>query len=74
MDMSEKDTMSDMLAKMKREKKTVGVLLKNGISIKGDILDMGAHCIVMELKGAKSFFDTVVRIDDISSFEVQVRE
>ena len=63
-----------MLTKAKLENKTVGVSLRNGTSVRGDILEIGSYCVVMELKGAKSFFDTVIRIEDISSFEIQVRE
>lgn len=74
MNLKDRETMSDMLTKAKLENKTVDVLLRNGTSIKGDILDIGAYCLVMELKGAKSFFDTVIRIEDISSFDIQVRE
>ncbi|MHA2294998.1 MAG: hypothetical protein ACXAEU_08655 [Candidatus Hodarchaeales archaeon] len=73
MEMKEKDTFKDMLVSAKKQDKPVDVHLKSGKSFNGNIITVGVHCLALKLRGNKSFFDAIIRIEDIAAIEVQVR-
>ncbi|MFW9991714.1 MAG: hypothetical protein ACFFD4_06615 [Candidatus Odinarchaeota archaeon] len=73
MELKEKDTMKDVLLSLKKHGKPVLILLRSGKSYTGIIQTVGMHCIALQLRGDRSFFDAMIRIEDIAAAEVQVR-
>lgn len=73
MEFRETDTMKDVLIRAQKEKSYFFVLLKSGKEYNGMIKEVGQHCIVFEQKGSRSFYDAIIRIEDVSSIEVRVR-
>lgn len=71
MELKENYTIKDVLIKLRA--KEVYVLLKSGKEYYGIIMNVGQHCVALEQKGNRSFFDAIIRIDDISAVEIQVR-
>lgn len=71
MELKESDTLKDVLLKL--QDKEVYVILKSGKEYLGIIKEVGQHCAVLEQTGNRSFYDSIMRIDDISAVEIQVR-
>ena len=68
------DTIKEALLSALREKKPIFVLLKSGKEYNGIIKMAGLHCVALEQKGNRSFYDAIIRIEDISAIEIRVRE
>ena len=73
MELKEKDSLKDMLFKAKAENKRVDIVLSNGKMYTGTIKELGIQCVVLEQVGNRSFFDVIIKIEDISAFEFQAR-
>ncbi len=71
MELKKSDSMSDILSSLKD--KTVDIVLSNGKSYNGKIIDIGHHIVSLEQRGNRSFFDAIIKIEDISAVEVQAR-
>jgi hypothetical protein len=72
MELKESDTLKDILLKL--QDKEVYILLKSGKEYLGIIKKVGALLTILEQKGKRSFFDSIIRNDDISAVEIKVRE
>ncbi len=66
-------SMADTLKTFKGSKNRVSLLLRNGISYNGLVLEVGSNFVVISQLSGKDFFDALVRLDDISGLEVKVR-
>ncbi len=73
MELKENDTIKDVILFALREKKPILVLLKSGKEYNGIIKIIGLHCVSLEQKGNRSFFDAIICIEDISAIEIKVR-
>jgi sRNA-binding regulator protein Hfq len=73
MELKEKDTIKDVLLSIQEQNKPVDILLKSGKMYKGTILIVGHHCVSLKQRGDRSFFDAIIRLEDIATIEVQVR-
>ncbi|MFX1408389.1 MAG: hypothetical protein ACFFBW_15670 [Promethearchaeota archaeon] len=73
MELKENDTIKDILLSAKKEDKTIDILLKSGKIYNGNIKKIGLHCISLDQKGNRSYFDVIIRIDEISAIEVRIR-
>lgn len=71
MDYNENYTIKDYLTKLRT--KDAYILLNSGKEYLGIIKDVGQFCLILEQKGKRSYYDSIIRIDDISSVEIQVR-
>ncbi|MFW9988080.1 MAG: hypothetical protein ACFFC3_05450 [Candidatus Odinarchaeota archaeon] len=71
MELNENYTIKDYLIKLRT--KNVYIILNSGKEYLGIIKDVGQFCLILEQKGQRSYFDSIIRIDDISSVEFQVR-
>ncbi len=65
-------TMIDVLTKLKG--KSVDIDLKNGQAISCKIKNVGQFCVHVERTDSKSFYDVIIRNDDVSAVEMRVRE
>jgi len=72
MDLKNTDTIKDILERNMGKK--LELLLKNGKIYTCIIHNIGQFCVHVELLGERSFFDAIIRIDDISTIEFQVRK
>jgi len=72
MELKENYTIKDILIKLRT--KEAYILLKSGKEYYGIIMTVGQHCVALEQKGKRSFFDAIILIEDISAVEVQVRD
>ena len=72
MELRDNDTLKDVLSRVLD--KDVYVLLKSGKEYLGKIKKVGELCVQLEQKGNRSFYDSIIRIDDISAVEIRVRE
>ena len=66
--------MKENLLVLQQEKKPIEIHLRSGTKFNGAIKMVGEWCIILQLRGNRSFFDSIIRIEDISAIEVQVRE
>ena len=73
MKLKENDTIKEALLFALKEKNPILVLLKSGKEYTGIMKIVGLHCVSLEQKGKRSFFDAIIRIEDISAIEVKVR-
>jgi len=71
MEYNENYTIKDYLTKLRT--KDTYILLNSGKEYSGIIKDVGQFCLILEQKGNRSYYDSIIRIDDISSVELQVR-
>ncbi|MFX1503495.1 MAG: hypothetical protein ACFFDH_21205 [Promethearchaeota archaeon] len=71
MEYNENYTIKDYLTKFRN--KFVYILLTSGKEYLGIIKDVGQFCLILEQKGQRSYYDSIIRIDDITSVEIQVR-
>lgn len=71
MEYNKNNTIKDYLTKLRT--KNTYILLKSGKEYLGIIKDVGQFCVILEQKGNRSYFDSIIRIEDISAVEVQVR-
>ncbi|MFX1257920.1 MAG: hypothetical protein ACFFAN_08680 [Promethearchaeota archaeon] len=72
MELNEKEGIKEILLKLKKSD-SVNIILKNGKEYIGKILNVGILCIQLQLHGNRSFYDSIIRIDDISAVEFKVR-
>ena len=72
MELQANNTIKDILNKLKT--KDVYILLRSGKEYTGSIKDVGEFCVVLAQTGSRSFYDSIIRIDDISAIEIRVRE
>lgn len=73
LDFSEDTTIDDVLKKVHDKKKKVDILLKNGKTYSGAIQTIGHHCVILKQSGTKSFFNVIIKNQEIAAVEVQVR-
>ena len=66
-------SMADTLKTFKGSKTRVSLLLRNGISYNGIVLEVGPNFAVISQLSGKDFFDALVRLDDVSGLEVKAR-
>ncbi|OLS15361.1 MAG: hypothetical protein RBG13Loki_0992 [Promethearchaeota archaeon CR_4] len=71
MDLAKTETFLDILSKLKGT--SVDIVLKNGQSISGKIKIVGQFCTQVEREDSKSFYDIIIRNEDISTVEMRVR-
>lgn len=74
MEVRENDAISDILHRIQGLKKPITLVLDQGVRIEGTIQNVFSHLIVLKLKGGRSFFDSIIRIDKILAVEYQARE
>lgn len=73
MELKENDTMKDILSSIQAQDKPVDILVKSGKTYKGILQKVGRNCISLKLIGDRSFFDAIIRIEEIAAIEVQIR-
>ena len=73
LDFSEKTTIDGVLQTLHGKKKKVDILLKSGKAYSGVIHAVGKQCVILEQSGTKSFFNAVIKNEEIAALEVQVR-
>ena len=73
MDITDNNTLVDILHKALAEKISVDITIKTGRILSGNVLKVGQHIVVIKLKGNKSFFDAIIRVDAILVVEYQAR-
>ncbi|MFX1365331.1 MAG: hypothetical protein ACFFCE_03525 [Promethearchaeota archaeon] len=71
MEYNENYTIKDYLTKL--QTKEVYIILNSGKEYLGTIKEVGQFCLILEQKGNRSYYDSIIRIDDISSVEIKVR-
>ena len=71
MEIPENYTIKDVLIKL-RTKETL-IILKSGKEYSGIIKNVGQFYVVLEQTGSRSFYDSIIRIEDISAIEIRVR-
>ena len=67
-------SMQDTLKQAEAEKVKVTLRLRSGDALTGLIGAVADHHLVLTYLVGREFFDALVRIDDISAVEVQVRK
>ena len=72
MELHEKEGIKDILSKCKKFD-SVFIILKNGKEYTGKILNVSLFSFHLQLHGSRSYYDAIIRIDDVSSVEFQVR-
>jgi len=72
MELKKTETMKDFLEKNVGNK--LDLILKNGIIYSCIIQTIGLSYVHVELVGERSFFNAIIRIEDISAIEFQVRK
>lgn len=73
MELKNNDTIKDILAKLVGKDKTISIVLKSGKDYSGEIQTLGEFCVSLKQSGNRSFYDALIRIEDISAIEVKVR-
>ncbi len=71
MEIKKNETFIDVLTK--QVGKTVDVVLKTGQVINCKVILVGQFCTHIERLDSKSFYDTIIRNEDIVAIEVKVR-
>lgn len=71
MELRKNEEFIEILSKLKG--KPANIILKNGESISCEIKTVGQSCTLIERKDSKSFYDMIIRNDDISAIEMKVR-
>ncbi len=54
--------------------KSVVLVLNNGAKVKGKVKSLSKGIVHIEMLGNKSFYDAVVKINDISAIQAKVRK
>lgn len=54
--------------------KSVVLVLNNGVKVKGQVKSLSKGIVHIEMLGNKSFYDAVVKINDISAIQAKVRK
>ena len=67
-------SMQDTLRQAEAEKIKVALRLRSGDTLTGLVGSVADHHLVLTHLVGREFFDALVRIDDISVIEVQVRK
>jgi hypothetical protein len=67
-------SMQDTLRQAQAEKAKATLHLRSGEKLTGLVGEVGDHHLVLTNLVGHEFFDALVRIDDISAIEVQVRK
>ena len=73
MELKNKDTITNILEKLAGNDNTISIILKSGKDYSGEIQSLGEFCVSLKQSGKRSFFDALIRIEDISAIEVEVR-
>ena len=66
--------LADTLRQAEAEKCKVSLRLRGGQNVDGIVGAVGDHFVVLTRLTGREFFDALVRLDDISALEVQVRK
>ena len=66
-------TIPDILRKIKSENATCDILVKSGKNFSGTIQFLNNFIVVLQLTGARSFYDAIIRVEDISVIEIKAR-
>ncbi|MFX0102789.1 MAG: hypothetical protein ACFFCS_24690 [Candidatus Hodarchaeota archaeon] len=74
MEIRQNDTLKDILHRSIKDKIPVTITTNDGKSLTGTVSKVMEHVVVVELKGNKSFFDAILRIDAINAVEYQARK
>ncbi len=74
MELKDDATIGEVLQAAKQADKIVTVDMSNDKTYRGKVTQVGMHHVRLELQGDKAFYDALIRIEHISSVEIQVRE
>jgi sRNA-binding regulator protein Hfq len=66
-------SLQDTLKQAQAEKAKISIHLRSGEKLSGVVGGVGDHHVVLTRLTGREFFDALVRIDDISAIEAQVR-
>ncbi len=66
-------SLQDTLKQAQAEKIKIALHLRSGEKLSGVVGEVGDHHVVLTRLTGHEFFDALVRIDDISAIEAQVR-
>ena len=73
MELKENDTMKDVLMSAQAQDQPVYIQMKSGTQYMGTIQKVGRNCVSLKLIGDRSFYDAIIRIEEIAVVEIQVR-
>lgn len=74
MDVIKNATIIDILNSINKKGDNTQIHMKSGKNFTGKIQSVGLNFVILEESGKKSFFDAIIKINDISAVEVQSRE
>tara|TARA_B100000959_G_C14711482_1_gene513117 strand:+ start:194 stop:421 length:228 start_codon:yes stop_codon:yes gene_type:complete len=63
----------DLLKQVHQERRQVCIHLDGGAELVGMVVDVGEQNVVLSQLVSREHFDALVRLDDVSAVEVQVR-
>ncbi len=72
MEFNEKEEMKDVLLKLKNSD-YVEIVLNSGKAYTGVILEVGIYNVRIKLAGPRSYYDAILKIEDITAVEFKVR-
>ncbi|MDP7033735.1 MAG: hypothetical protein QF752_04515 [Planctomycetota bacterium] len=64
----------DLLKQVHQEGRQVCIHLDSGAELVGMVVDVGEQNVVLSRLVSREFFDALVRLDDVSAVEVQIRD
>ncbi len=73
MDIKPEATIKDILTVAKQNNKVINILIHNGKTYRGSVVQLGAHHVRLALREQMSFYDVFIRIEHISAVEIPMR-